>query len=107
MAIRTVVTRGYGNGTFNGTISLVVIRGYTIGAVVIPPFNIKLPRRPDRKKAARRIYDILVLPAHFSQDAQAPFTFVDTEDGIIITSAEDDIVTFDTQDSIVIQDIIP
>lgn len=33
MAIRTVVTRGYGNGTFNGTIALVVSRGYTLGAV--------------------------------------------------------------------------
>lgn len=28
MAIRTVVTRGYGNGTFNGTIALVTLRGY-------------------------------------------------------------------------------
>ena len=34
MAIRTVVTRGYGNGTFNGTIPLVVTRGYTIGAAL-------------------------------------------------------------------------
>lgn len=32
MAIRTVVTRGYGNGTFNGTIALVVTRGYTVAA---------------------------------------------------------------------------
>jgi hypothetical protein len=32
MAIRTVVTRGYGNGTFNGTIALVTTRGYAIGA---------------------------------------------------------------------------
>lgn len=32
MAIRTVVTRGYGNGTFNGTIGLVVLRGYGAGA---------------------------------------------------------------------------
>lgn len=32
MAIRTVVTRGYGNGTFNGTITDVVLRGYSIGA---------------------------------------------------------------------------
>lgn len=32
MAIRTVVTRGYGNGTFNGTIALVVIRGYAAAA---------------------------------------------------------------------------
>lgn len=29
-----VVTRGYGNGTFNGTITDVVLRGYTIGAAV-------------------------------------------------------------------------
>jgi hypothetical protein len=32
MAIRTIVTRGYGNGTFNGTIPLVVLRGYIAGA---------------------------------------------------------------------------
>lgn len=40
MAIRTVVTRGYGNGTFDGTIALVVTRGYAIGVPappVIPP----------------------------------------------------------------------
>ena len=36
MAIRTVVTRGYGNGTFNGTIGLVVGRGYAPGAAVEP-----------------------------------------------------------------------
>ena len=30
--IRNVVTRGFGNGTFAGTIPLVVTRGYTIGA---------------------------------------------------------------------------
>lgn len=35
MAIRTVITRGFGNGTFNGTIALVVTRGYTIGAAVV------------------------------------------------------------------------
>ncbi len=35
MAIRLVVTRGYGNGTFNGTIPFVVTRGYTIGAAII------------------------------------------------------------------------
>ena len=34
MAIRTVITRGYGNGTFNGTIPLVVTRGYTPAATV-------------------------------------------------------------------------
>ena len=36
MAIRTVVTRGYGNGTFNGTIALVVTRGYAIGTDATP-----------------------------------------------------------------------
>lgn len=35
MAIRTVVTRGYGNGTFNGTIPLVVTRGFISGDVVV------------------------------------------------------------------------
>lgn len=39
MAIRTVVTRGYGNGTFNGTISLVVLHGYIAGAAVTPGVN--------------------------------------------------------------------
>ena len=28
MAIRDIVTGGYGNGTFNGTIALVTLRGY-------------------------------------------------------------------------------
>jgi hypothetical protein len=36
MAIRTVITRGYGNGTFNGTIALVSLRGY-ISSTVVPP----------------------------------------------------------------------
>ncbi len=31
MAINTVVTKGYGNGTYTGTIALVVTRGYAIG----------------------------------------------------------------------------
>ena len=35
MAIRVVVTRGYGNGTFDGTIALVVTRGYATGEVVV------------------------------------------------------------------------
>ena len=34
MAIKTVVTRGYGNGTYNGTIRLVVMRGYQPGDAV-------------------------------------------------------------------------
>ena len=40
MAIRTVVTRGYGNGTFNGTIALVVTRGY---AIAVPSAFIPAP----------------------------------------------------------------
>ena len=41
MAIRTVVTDGFGNGTFNGTIPLVVTEGYTqaIAAIIIPPLT--------------------------------------------------------------------
>ena len=35
MAIRTVVTRGYSNGTFLGTIALVVLRGYIASATAI------------------------------------------------------------------------
>jgi hypothetical protein len=34
MAIRDVVLRGYGNGTFGGTIPFVVTRGYRIGEAV-------------------------------------------------------------------------
>jgi hypothetical protein len=35
MAIRTVVTAGFGNGTFNGTIKDVTLRGYSIGVAII------------------------------------------------------------------------
>lgn len=34
MAIRTVVTKGYGNGTFAGTITDVVLRGYAVGEAI-------------------------------------------------------------------------
>lgn len=37
MSIRLIVTRGYGNGTFSGTIKDVVTRGYTIGPALILP----------------------------------------------------------------------
>lgn len=37
MSIRTVVTRGYGNTTFNGTIALVVVHGYSLGVAVELP----------------------------------------------------------------------
>lgn len=52
MAIRTVVTRGYGNGTFNGTIPLVVTRGYLAGAALPEPepepTPTPTPAAPDR-----------------------------------------------------------
>lgn len=35
MSIRLVVTRGFGNGTFSGSIKDVVLRGYSIGAALI------------------------------------------------------------------------
>ena len=34
MAIRTIVTRGYGNGVFNGTIGDVVTRGFLVAAFI-------------------------------------------------------------------------
>ena len=52
MAIRTVVTRGYGNGTFDGTIALVVLRGYVPAIPQVHPvyfnsrnLNIEFPNR--------------------------------------------------------------
>ena len=51
MAIRTVVTRGFGNtdqggGNFDGTIALVVTRGYAIGeAAVVAGVPLTLPSR--------------------------------------------------------------
>lgn len=47
MAIRSIVLRGYGNGTFNGTIGLVVLRGYKSQLAVgdAAPF-IEDPARP-------------------------------------------------------------
>ena len=33
--IPNVCTRGFGNGTFAGTVALVVTRGYAIGAAVV------------------------------------------------------------------------
>lgn len=43
MAIRGVVTRGYGNGTFNGTIPLAVLRGYIAAAASAPTFTGTIP----------------------------------------------------------------
>lgn len=39
MAIRTVVTAGFGNGTFNGTIALVTLRGYLASAAAAAAFK--------------------------------------------------------------------
>jgi len=33
--IQTIITRGYGNGTFNGAIADVVLRGYAPGAEIV------------------------------------------------------------------------
>lgn len=41
MAIRAVVTRGFGNGTFDGTIALLVTRGYGV-AVTGPGPGVEL-----------------------------------------------------------------
>ena len=48
MAINTVVTAGFGNGTFAGTIPLVVLRGYAIGeeipsVAISGRFDINMP----------------------------------------------------------------
>ena len=37
MSIASVVTRGFGNGTFNGTIPFAVTAGYDIGELVVTP----------------------------------------------------------------------
>ena len=36
MAIGHVVTRGYGNGTLVGDVNVVVVRGYSVGVVLVP-----------------------------------------------------------------------
>lgn len=43
MAIATVFTRGYGNGTFDGTIPLVLLRGYG-GVAVVSQAQVSRPR---------------------------------------------------------------
>lgn len=49
MPIRVVVTRGYGNGTFSGTVAFVVRRGYGIAAAVAGMFGILMRRRKRRQ----------------------------------------------------------
>jgi len=40
MSIAQIVTRGYGNGTFNGTIAEVVVRGYIVSDLVAPVLSL-------------------------------------------------------------------
>jgi len=46
MAIATIVTRGFGNGTFDGSIALVVTRGYGIGEAVTPAVVLPVTEEP-------------------------------------------------------------
>ncbi len=55
MAIRSVVTRGYGNGTFNGTIALAVLRGYAAGA---PVFTGTIPDISVTENTGTYTYDL-------------------------------------------------
>jgi hypothetical protein len=48
MAIATILTRGYGNGTFTGSIGLVVTRGYLADAQSPSPVDITATGRIDR-----------------------------------------------------------
>ncbi len=47
MAIRTVVTRGFGNGTFSGTIALVTLRGY-VSFIFVANSRITTPAASNR-----------------------------------------------------------
>lgn len=40
MAINTLITRGFGNGTYSGTIPLVTLKGYSIAAIIGGVHNI-------------------------------------------------------------------
>jgi hypothetical protein len=53
MAIRTVVTRGFGNGTFNGTIALVVLRGYIAGVGVAIPIKSFISTEADMTRTSK------------------------------------------------------
>ena len=91
MAIRTVVTRGYGNGTFLVTIPLVVSRGYVFSTVIVLPSDpyedsLVLPYAPGQfltiqaeryHEAATRegLYSTCILQTETQlQDGQGGFT---------------------------------
>lgn len=40
MSIALIITRGYGNGTFTGSIKDVVTRGYSIAAITTPSHTV-------------------------------------------------------------------
>ena len=65
MSIATVLTAGYGNGTFNGTIPLVLTEGYGIGAavaaVVTPARDVIVPSESIRRVLFPRV---VLLEAH-------------------------------------------
>jgi len=52
MAIRAVVSRGFGNGTFDGTIALIATRGYLPGVAAVGWWPIEL----EKKRRQRRLY---------------------------------------------------
>ena len=58
MAIRALVTRGYGNGTFNGTIPLVVLRGYNSSAVATVLGSISLTGKKQVATSLTGNYDL-------------------------------------------------
>lgn len=45
MSIALIITRGYGNGTFTGTIKDVVTRGYSIAAITTPSHTVGVKSR--------------------------------------------------------------
>lgn len=60
MAIRDIVTGGFGNGTFNGTIPLVVTRGYLSGSspvVITTGIGVTSNRRPPDVRSDREPAD--------------------------------------------------
>ena len=60
MAIRDIVLRGFGNGTFSGSIALIVTRGYSIGEEVAAvtggytPYSVYDPGQEKRVRAKRK-----------------------------------------------------
>ena len=60
MAIRDIVLRGFGNGTFSGSIALIVTRGFSIGEEVAAvtggytPYSVYDPGQERRIRARRK-----------------------------------------------------